>query len=211
MYFCWELNFVLFHVKFLPAKIGCKTKVAFILKYLTAKCACQPKLAARKKRIDSQNQLPAKIGYMSRMDASPKTSRPKWLYPKLAVKSVYLPKVAASQKQLPAKYWSKPKVAARQKGLPAKRGSQPKASASQILMHAKKNCQAKRAASQKWLPANYGCQPVAATVQEIPFFFWILHLGSQFRILKLCSQPNKYFVEPCQWQFPFQPSLPLQE
>ena len=30
-------TFVLFNVKVLPAKIGCKTKITFILKYLTAK------------------------------------------------------------------------------------------------------------------------------------------------------------------------------
>ena len=50
----------------LPAKNGCKTKMAFILKYLTAGCICQFEVAARKKKkIAGQNQLPAKIGHQN--------------------------------------------------------------------------------------------------------------------------------------------------
>ena len=86
----------LFHVKLLQAKNGCKTKVAFILKYRTAKCMCQPKLAGRKKRIPCQNNLPAKIGCQSRMDAIPK--RAKWLVSERSCQNCVPEKVYTSQK-----------------------------------------------------------------------------------------------------------------
>ena len=56
--------------RFLPAKNGCKTKVAFILKYLTAKCMYQPKVSANV--AASQNQLTAKCRCKLKVAASQK-------------------------------------------------------------------------------------------------------------------------------------------
>ena len=54
------------------------------------------------------------------------------------------------------------------------------------------------AASQKWLQQYMKWQYLHPqnTYFERFWRFWIEHFGSHFKILKLRSQPNKYFVEP---------------
>ena len=128
--FC-KLSFVLFHVKLLPAKNGCKTKVAFILKYLTAKYVCQLKVADQKKK----KGLPAKTSCQTKVATSqewkPLKKRKKQYdcYYKLAVK------VGCQKKRLPAK-----------SNYPAN------------AVQANSYCQTK---SKTWLPAKSSCQPNA--------------------------------------------------
>ena len=129
-YFCCKLNFVLFHVKVMPAKNGCKNQIGFHHKvYDSQMCVPAKSGGQEKKRLPIKISCHTKLATSQELKPVKKRQDLNGCYPKLAVKigcqkSVYQLKEAATKKQLPAKCRWKPKVAARLRGLPAKRGCQ---------------------------------------------------------------------------------------
>ena len=143
MFFCRKLNFVLFHVKFLPATNDCKTKVALIRQPIV--CASQKWFQDRKKILPgkfsphpkltaNKEGMPAKKGNTN-MDVILNKLTEKWVPAKkrLLAKSNYQTYAGAKKKLLPAKKRLQSNLAASQKQLPTNCQWKPKVAASKKM------------------------------------------------------------------------------